>query len=533
MKKIIGILLTVALLLSTMMGCGSPDAASDGTGENDPAGGSASGTTKTDLVVTTYTDPKNLNPFQIEGRQAQRINFQIFERLVNQGEEPGTYEGMLAESWEFDEDGLGITMNLRQGVKFHNGQEMTAEDVQFSMEYAGTQASASGGFDWIMFDSVEIIDDYTVHIPFSYECSLTLSALAANNLNIVCKDVFEEYGSEVGLHPVGTGPFMLADSADWVLDSSLKLTRFDDYWGNAPKLETINFKFITESSQAMIELETGNADLVLDVPALSYESIESSSDFKLLKFDSVVGDYIHFNCSKPPFDDVRVRQAVAYAINQADIRRAVYLDQADILFSAITPAIFGYIDEFEGDNWPYGYDNANIEKAKELLAEAGYPDGFTVDFLIDDNSDRVAVAEVVKNQLEAVGIHTNLSSMDYASWYQKLVAGEVDIFLNGINAQTGEPDRCMYLRWHSNCIEPGTNMTKYSNPEFDELLTRARTTYDDQEKLECYAEAQRLWVEELPSIPYIVRNHIYASKSNLQGLRAYGEACFLFDVYFE
>ena len=108
---------------------------------------------------------------------------------------------------------------------------------------------------------------------------------------------------------------------------------------------------------------------------------------------------------------MRVRQAVAYAINQADIRRAVYLDQADILFSAITPAIFGYIDEFEGDNWPYEYDNANIEKAKELLAEAGYPDGFTVDFLIDDNSDRVAVAEVVKNQLEAVGIHTNLSSM--------------------------------------------------------------------------------------------------------------------------
>lgn len=547
MKRLFTLIIAVVLLVALLSACGqqntpsgqaTPSATAGGAtvapgGETATPGTQPVATTKKDIVITTYTDVKNLNPFQIEGRQAQRINFQIFERLIDQGAEPGTYVGVLAESWEFDSDNMGITLHLRKGVKFHNGQEMTAEDVQYSLQYAGTQPVASGGFDWIQFDKVEIIDQYTVHIPFSYECSLTLSALAANNLDIVCKSVFEQYGTEVGMHPIGTGSFKLANASDWVLDSSIKLTRNDDYWGAKPQLETATFKIINQNSQAMIELETGGADLVCDVPALNYDEIESSTDYKLIRSTPVVGDYIHFLCSKPPFDDVRVRQAVAYAINQADIRKGVYLDKADILFSAITPAIWGYSNAFEGDKWPYEYNKSDIEKAKQLLTEAGYPDGLTVDFVIDDNSDRIAVAEIVKNQLEAVGIHANLSSMDYASWMTQLMSGKINLFLNGVNAQTGEPDRAMYLRWDSACIANGTNMTQFSNKEYDDLLAKARATYDDKEKLECYAEAQRIWVEQVPSIPYLTRNHIYASVKNLQGLRGYGEAFLLAGVYFD
>lgn len=427
MKKFLTLLLALLMITTVLAGCGGtggtqPDAGgeSKAPGESKPQTTADAGamteapeaTTKTDLIVTSYSDPKNLNPFQMEGRQAQRVNFQIFERLIDQGAEAGTFDGMIAESWEFDEDGLGITLKIREGVKFHNGDDLTLEDVRYSLEYAGTQPSSTSGFDWIKFTEAEIIEDsHSIYIPFGYECSLTLSALASNNIYIINKAVFEEYGDEVGQHPVGTGSFRIASPGDWVLDSSLKLTRFDEYWGTKPILETINFKFITENSQAMIELETGSADLVLDVPALSYAAMESNPEFQLIYANPVVGDYVHFNCSRAPFDDVRVRQAVAYAMNQADIRKAVYLDQADILFSAVTPVIFGYSDQFEGDKWPYEYDNANIEKVKELLTEAGYLNGLDVEFVIDDSSDRIAVAEVIKNQLEAAGIRTNLSGL--------------------------------------------------------------------------------------------------------------------------
>lgn len=510
------------MLVASMFisGCGGSDGKS---------GGADGGSAKTTLSVASYSDPRTLNPWSSDARNLKRIALNMFERLVDRNETDDGYVGVLAESWEETDE--GITFYLREGVKFHEGQDMTAEDVVFSLQKASTYAGVNWGWDWIDFENVQAVDDYTVYIPYLYPCYLTLAEFSANNMYIMCKETWDEYGDEVSLHPNGTGPFKMSD---WVQGDHLTMARFEDYWGEAPALEEINFRFIAENSQAMIELQTGGVDVVLDVLPLEVENVESSENMEMYYGKNVVIDMLHMNCQYEMFQDVRVRQAVAYALDLEGILNANYQGWGDIPYSHVTPDIAGYSAQFEGDAYPYG-TTANVEKAKELLAEAGYPDGFDVEIVIDDDSNRIAVAEIVRNNLEAAGINATISSSDYATFSDKIYSGEAKMYLNGVNADTLEPDSALYQRWHSSNIDDagGSNYTRFNSEEFDSLLQEARGIKELTDRYDTYAQAQAILMEQVPSLGYYVRQAACAKTPNLQGLRSYAGEIWLQGCYFE
>ena len=536
MKKKLLVFLTLMIAITMLIGCAAPPATNTPAKteeqvktENKTEPGAAPAI-QTTLTVSTFSDPKNYNPYSSDGRHLARVCNSVFERLVDHNVAGDQYVGVLAEKWEEDEG--GITFYIRKGVKFHQGQDLTASDVVFSLKKASTFPSANGNWNWINWDGIVAKDDYTVFVPYVYPCGLTIAKFAAGNIMIMCEETWKDAGDDgIGKNVNGTGPFMFGD---YLQDDHLTLNRFDGYWGDAPKLETIKFRFIKENSQAMIALETGEVDLVLDVPALSIPDIENSSDFKIIDNMATCLDMVHFNLDSPYFDDVRVRQAVAYAMSMEDIYTGVYRNLGSMAFSCICPGIPGYSNQFEGDKYPYG-TAAEVDKAKALLAEAGYPNGFDMNLVIDQDANRIAVAEILKNNLGKAGINVTISSQDSAAFWDRIYAGDFDMLLNGVNANSYEPDMAMYYRWHSSNIsaEKGTNYTRYNNPDMDKLLDDARATFNQNERFDLYAQAQSIMMNDVPSLSYYVRLNVQAAVKNLQGVVPYGEGCSLNDCYFE
>jgi len=491
----------------------------------------AHATSKTTMVVSSFADPRTLNPYANDSRTGMRVYFQVYERLINRDPvKPGEYVGGLAESWRVANDGRSITFKLRKDVKFHNGAELKASDVVFSLKTMAGYPTAVAGEEYINYKGATATDDYTVVVPLAYKCSLALVALANTNHIIVSEKWWTAAGDKVATTANGTGKVMIKDG-DYKLNSQVTFTRFDGYWGTPAALEKIVMRFIPENTQAAIELETGAIDLVQDVSAVDYKRIDTSATMKLLQFPSNVNDFLNFLTTDKLFSDVRVRRAVAYAMNADDYFKAVYLGWGRIAYGPITPDVAFYTNEFEGAKWPYKYD---VEKSKALLKEAGYPNGVTFDLWVDQDGNRQKVAEILKNQLAKAGMVMNIKNTESTARDQMLAEGTAQAFLNGINANTMEPDRALYVRFHKSlAVKSGTNHDRWSNDAFSKAIDDARLTFDNAEKARLYKTAQQIWVDQVPSIPYYVRMQAVGANKKLQGVAPYGEAYNLFDAYFE
>lgn len=489
----------------------------------------AEGTTKDVLRVSTIQDPKDYHPYKRVSSQVMRINDHMFDRLIELGDKPNTYIPGIATHWEYAEDGNALKFTIRQGVKFHNGDPMTIEDVVYSFKAASKETASSGGIDWLDWDGIKALDEQTLYMPFLYKNSIALGYLGTTNLYIVPQKVMESAGNRFGSAPVGTGAFVFDK---YISGDYIQLKANENYWGPVPKIKTLIYRFIPETTQAMIELETGGIDLVLDVSGKDTLRVEEDPALKMVYGPSLINDLIYFNHSKKPFDNKLVRQAVAHAINKKAILRAVYQDVGNIAVGPFPTSVWAFDEELKNKEW-YPYD---VEKAKALLAEAGYPNGgLTIEMYIDDRATRISASEVIKNMLSRVGISTNIHSSDYATWFSILFDGELEnIYMNGTNASTGEPDKFFYQIMHKKFAEKGQpNMMRWKNERFSELLDQARSSGDDEFKKKCYIEAQQIFMEECPAIPYYERPHCCAAVKNLQGVRPIGEVYDLKGCYFD
>ncbi|MDR1520315.1 MAG: ABC transporter substrate-binding protein [Planctomycetota bacterium] len=487
-------------------------------------------TTKDVLRVSTIQDPKDYHPYKRVSSQVMRINDHMFDRLLELGDKPNSYVPGIATAWEYVEDGNALKFTIREGVKFHNGAPMTIEDVVYSFKAASKETASSGGIDWLDWDGIKALDKKTLYMPFLYKNSIALGYLGTTNLYIVPQKVMEETGNRFGANPVGTGAFIFDK---YVSGDYIQLKANPNYWRGVPAIKTIIYRFIPETSQAMIELETGGIDLVLDVSGKDTLRVEADPELKMVYGPSLINDLIYFNHSKPPFDNKLVRQAVAHAINKKALFRAVYQDVGIIAVGPFPRSVWAFDEELLKQDW-YPFD---VDKAKALLTEAGFPEGgnLTIEMYIDDRATRISASEVIKNMLSKIGINTNIHSSDYSTWFSILFDGELEnIYMNGTNASTGEPDKFFYQIMHKKFAEKGQpNMMRWKNDRFSELLDQARTSTDDEFKKKCYIEAQRIFMEECPAIPYYERPHACAAVKNLQGVRPVGEVYDLKDCYFE
>ncbi|REJ33408.1 MAG: glutathione ABC transporter substrate-binding protein [Bacillota bacterium] len=459
------------------------------------------------LVVAQGADAVNLDPHTTNDQPSARVRRQIYETLIVQGEDLVLRPG-LATSWtQLDE--LTYEFKLREGVKFHNGEPFKASDVKFTFErLLDPDTRADAKFLLEVIDEVQVIDDYTVRIktkaPFSPILAHLAHPVAAILNEKAVKEAGDAYGTRVA---VGTGPFRFVS---WVSQSHIILARFDDYWGEKAKVSQVVIRAIPEGTVRAIELETGNVDIAYDLEPVDRMRLEFDPNIKLFMTESLSASYIGFNVQKPPFDDVRVRQAINYAIDVEPLVDVIYSGQAVQAFGPLSAQVFGAHTDLES----YPYDP---QKARELLAEAGYPNGFRTSIWTNDNPLRIQIAEVVQQYLADVGIQADVEVVEWGTYLANTGAGLHDMFILGWVTVTADADYGLYSLFHSSQFGSAGNRTFYSNPRVDELLDFARSTSDQEARKAAYFEVQEILREEAPWVFLLFPLNVDGTRANIEG----------------
>lgn len=431
------------------------------------------------LVIALSANPDGLDPHKTVAAATFEVVKSIYDTLV-ETDPGGNIVPGLAEKWEASPDGLRWTFYLRKGVKFHNGREMTSADVKASFErILNPETKAPRAKDYSVIQKIETPDNYTVIFHLKEPQAAFLSNLAYGWAAIV---PVEE--KDLRNHPVGTGPFRFVE---WVPDSHIKLERFPEYFiKGQPYLDSVVFKIMPDPAAKLAALKAGEVDVVDQVPPQEVEGLKKNPEIKLVQAPSS-GIYIMaLNNARPPFDKKEVRQAISYAVDKKGVIEAAQWGQGAPIGSHMTPVSPFYVDLT--DKYPY-----NPEKARELLAQAGYPEGFEVTLIMPQPYDfHIRNCEVIADYLKKIGIKVKLETYEWGTWLDKVYMGR-DYQATCIG-HTGRLDPDPFLnRYVSDSKE---NYMNYKNPRYDEIIRQAAVTTDFQKRKELYAEAQRILAED-------------------------------------
>jgi peptide/nickel transport system substrate-binding protein len=477
---------------------------------------------KDHLTVAVPIDPSNFDPNDNSLQMIHAMKRQLYEPLVSRDYQ-GKLQPQLAESWEYEND-TTIVFHIRKGVKFHNGEELKTSDVLFSLKRMNTIPAAKPAVANIDFDKTSIVDDYTIKVITKGVYLPQLAYLEWPLTSIFSEKSFNESGGNFTKAPIGTGPFKLKS---YVSGDRYEFEAFKDYWDKGfPKCKTLTMRVIGEAANRTIELESGGVDIIYEAPASDIARLTKNPDTKVYRDPSMNTNYIIIRTDHKPFNDVRVRQAIAYAIDRESAVKTAYKGCG-------VPAI-GYcgpnVEGFAKDVVPYEY---NIEKAKALLAEAGYPNGFETTFHTDTTRERVDIAEIFQNQLSKVGIKCKTIAMEQVSYQAMFGRGEHNMMLYGLTCTTGEGDKA--FRWFHSQHPLGQALCAWKNPAFDKLIDDAAKTLDVTKRMELYKQAQQVLKDECIIIPTLHREILSAARSNVKGFEnnITFEAPSLKTVYFE
>lgn len=530
-KSFIALLLVLTMVLSGCGGGGEEPAAGENDGSNNESSNEngteeSGGASKDTLVVALPTDPGNIR-FDNITAYTQPIMFNVTECLYKANNNGG-YDGVLAESYEMDEDNLGVTIKLREGVKFHNGDELKASDVLFSLGMAKT-GGFSSNLESINVDESEAVDDYEVHLKFDYVYGPWLEGL-------IYSPIFSEAAYKASdettfwISPVGTGSYMIDE---WSSGDQITLIRFDDYWGEPAKIKNVIFRIINETSVAMMELQTGGVDICYSVSNDDVNKLRDNPNEKLTIYEQpgTVAHYIGINNSREYLTDVRVRKALAYAIDRKALIEGSFDGNAELNDGIMGPWNTGYSDTYAGDKYPYQYDP---QKAKELLAEAGYADGLKLSIIVDDTAVRRSMAEQLYNMFADVGVTLDIQQYDFATATDLLNnTTDFDLYLRGIKANTGEV--FLALKAESQyrlCKLDVLPVEGYE--EFDSMVSEIEREVDLKKRAEMYGKMQDKFIEDwFFWIPTVIPNTYMIHASNLKGINRVQDNIYWSSAYFE
>ena len=454
----------------------------------EPAAAGPQGTLR--VALTTFPNALDL-PVAAE-KQASNASWALYNSLVRI-DETGKIVPALAESWEISDDGTEYTFTLRQGVLFHNGEEFTADDVVFSWE-RGRQPEMQWSEKWTIASSVEKVDDFTVKI-ITEEPQPLLLRLVAWNWAMVPKDYLEEVGEEGFVEkPVGTGPFVLVE---WAKGDRIVYEANPNYWQEGqPKVQNLVFRPIPESATRVAAIQTGEVDIVTRLSAEEAESLLDVPDVKVVRYPVDRVFYIAFNNLTTgvgqPTEDALVRQAMNYAVDVDAILDALFDGNGRPSAGYVTPANWGFDETLE----PFGYDP---DKARELLAEAGYPDGFEMEFACPSGAytNFEQVCEAIQGYLADVGIQTDLELMESGKYWDLEAAKELPpLFGDSWSETTGEA----LGRLQGALGGWDASFSSWSDPEIHRLLGEIETTVDDDARAALYVELQQYMHENPPFI---------------------------------
>ena len=453
------------------------------------------------VVVGVQQDIDSLDPHTATAAGTKEILFNIFEGLVKP-DENGNLIKAIASDYKVSDDGLVYTFTLRDGVKFHNGNTVTAEDVKYSLE----RASGLSGQDTLItalkkLSSVTIVDEKTIEVTLaSADTEMIYNFTAA----ILPKP---EQGSTDST-PIGTGPFKFVS---YTPQESIVIAKNDDYWQNGlPYLDEVKFKIITGADTALLELKGGAIDMY---PYLTdSQATELQSMFDIESGISSVVQALFLNNAVAPFDNVKVRQAVACALNKDEINNFVAGGKSAIINSPMIPTLKdAYVDT-------NSYNSYNIDRAKQLLSEAGYSNGFDMTITVPSNYPfHVETAQVVVEQLKAVGINAKINSVDWGTWLQQVYNDRsYQSTICGLVSDLAPSS--LLVRFQSGFSK---NFINFKNDEYDRIYSEADHTTDLNVKKEKYKKLQEIFAEEEGSVFIQATALLTAKNKKLAGYKVY------------
>lgn len=526
-KGILISLLFLLLISTALVGCsGGSEEGNENQNQNEgdkPKEETPTGEVQKELVFGRGGDSVSLDPISTTEGETFKVTVNIFETLINYGEQDTTLQPGLATEWTPSEDGLEYTLKLREGVKFHDGTDFNADAVVKNFErWMNGDAdqfpyyTMFGGFkgdEGHVIKEVIAEDDFTVKFILNRPQAPFLKNLAMSPFGIASPTALEKFGGDFMKNPVGTGPFKFVE---WKENDRITLEKNADYWMEGyPKLEKIIFRSIPENSARLNALLAGEIDLMDGVNPSDLTQIEGNPDLQTFERPSMNVGYLGFTVNRPPFDNKLVRQALNHAIDKEGIIAAFYGGLAEPAKNPLPPALEGYNDDIE----PYPYD---LEKAKELLAEAGYPDGFEMELWAMPvprpyMPDGMKVAEVIQSSFAEIGVKAEIKSVDWGTYLEQASKGEFDAYMLGWTGDNGDPDNFIYTLLDKDSIG-SNNYSYYSNDELHDILIEAQTIPDQEQRNELYKKAQEIIHEDSPWAPLVHSTPLLAGKKNLKGL---------------
>lgn len=497
-KRMLSLALGFTMLATAVLsGCsgGTNQSFGDNSSEEPTYGGS--------VVVGVQQDIDSLDPHKATAAGTKEILFNIFEGLVKP-DQNGNLFNAVASDYTLSEDRLVYTFTIRDGIKFHNGNAVTVNDVKYSLERASGLLDGTALISALKkIKSVDIVDERSVKVTID-------SASAEFIYNLTAAIIPEGSGEQEASQPIGTGPFQFVS---YTPQQSFVVEKNPDYWQESlPYLDEVTFKIVTSSDTALLELQGGSIDIYPYLTDSQKSEIENQYNVKSAVSDVVQALFLNNN--EAPFDNVKVRQAINYALDKDAINGFVSGGNGEIISSAMLPTLKNYYVDL---NSTYG-TTANAEKAKELLSEAGYPNGFDMTITVPASYEfHMETAEVIVEQLKAVGINAKIDGIEWSSWLSDVYGGrKYQATICGLTCDM--TPGYLLNRFESSSSK---NFVNFKSERYDQVFATTQTSTDQDEIDESYKELQRILCEEAGSVFIQACPLTIAMRKDLAGYQFY------------
>ena len=500
-KKLLALFLALVMVGAVLPGCGDGSKDPGGQGNNGETGEPVKGGEITVGIAQDLDD--SLDPHQTVAAGTREVLFNIFEGLVKPNSD-GEMIPAVAEKYELSEDGTMYTFTLRDGVKFHNGQTVTAEDVVYSINRCaavpeGQEKPLVAAFSAVR--SVEALDEKTV--------TVTIAQRDLEFISYMTVAISPAGYADQATAPVGTGPFRFVSRTP---QENFIMERFEDYWGTPAWLDKVTYKICENADALVMNLNGSSIDLCAHLT--SAQAAQLNSNFKVLEGTMNLVQAIYLNNQAKPFDNQLVRQALCYAIDRQGIMDMVADGHGTAVGSSIYPAFTKYFLPELVDKYPH-----SVEKAKELLAQAGYPNGFDMTISVPNNyQPHMDTAEVVAEQLREAGIRVTIQPVEWSTWLDTIYNGrQFQATLVGVDA-ANMTARAMLERFTS---DHAKNFINYSNPAYDALFQQAINATDEATQTDLYKQMETMLADTAANVYIQDLSDLVAMRQDLGGLKFY------------
>ncbi len=479
-----------------------------------------------DVVIAVASTFTTTDPYDANDTLSQAMAKSFYEGLYGFDKDMKLIP-VLAESYTVNPDGLVYTIKLRKGVKFHDGTDFKADAVKANFDRVTNPDNKLKRYGlYSNIAKTEVVDDYTARITLKVPFSAFINNLAHPSGVMISPAALKAYGKDIAFHPVGTGPFKFVE---WKATDYLKVAKFDGYWKRGyPKVDTITWKPVIDNNTRAAVMQTGEAQFTYPVPYEMADVLKAKPELEVVAAPSIIVRYLSMNVMQKPFDNPKVRQAINYAINKDAVAKVAfggYATPAD----AIVPEGVEYSVKI--GVWPY-----DVAKAKQLLAEAGYPNGFETELWSAYNhSIAQKVTQVLQQQLQQVGIRTKITLLEAGQRVEKVESWQdpatapVRLYYVGWSSSTGEADWALRPLLASESWPPKLfNTAYYKSDKVDADIRGALATTNGAEKAKLYKEAQETIYKDAPWAPLVFEKLLSVNNRKLSGFYTMPDGSFNF-----